>query len=64
MRRDAGEVCADASDCEGRCLGSDDVTDYEAAPGEAKGVCEADDSPFGCYAEISNGTPEPMICVD
>jgi len=61
---DAGNICSDESDCEGRCLASDDVSDYEAQPGEIQGRCEADDSPFGCYAEIHDGTIEGMICVD
>ena len=61
---DAGASCSDTSDCEGRCLAHDDVTDYEAAPGEAVGVCEADDSPFGCFAEIENGNVAPALCVD
>ena len=61
---DAGEICSDRSDCEGRCLGSDDVTDYNAPPGEAAGRCEADDSPFGCYAEINAGAVTATLCVD
>ena len=61
---DAGEVCRDESDCEGRCLGDDAVTDYNAAPGEQQGVCEADDSPFGCYAIINDGVADAMLCVD
>ena len=61
---DAGAVCSDASDCEGRCMGDDRVTDYDAPPGEAKGICEANDSPFGCYATIVGGTPDAMLCVD
>ncbi len=61
---DAGAPCTDHSDCEGRCLNDDSVTDYDAPPGEARGLCEADDSPFGCYAEIENGTLAPAICVD
>ncbi len=61
---DAGEACSDASDCEGRCFGRDDVTDYEAEPGAAVGVCEADDSPFGCFAELEGGDVAPMLCVD
>lgn len=61
---DAGKICSDESDCEGRCLASDDVSDYDAAPGEIQGRCEADDSPFGCYAEIHDGTIEGAICVD
>ncbi len=61
---DAGTQCSDAIDCEGRCLARDDVTDYDAEPGAAVGVCEADDSPFGCFAEIENGDVAPMLCVD
>lgn len=61
---DAGERCTDASDCEGRCMARDDVTDYDGVPGEAEGVCEADDSPFGCYATIEDGSVSGMLCVD
>ena len=61
---DAGKVCRDESDCEGRCLGDDNVTDYSAAPGEQQGVCEEDDSPFGCYSIIENGVAGAMLCVD
>ena len=61
---DAGEQCRDGSDCEGRCLGDDAVTDYEAPAGEQLGLCEANDSPFGCFAEINNGTAEAFLCVD
>lgn len=61
---DAGAICTDASDCEGRCLGSDDVTDYEAPPGQISGRCEADDSPFGCNAEIEDGSVTATLCVD
>ena len=61
---DAGAQCSDSSDCEGRCFANDDVTDYNAAPGAAVGICEANDSPFGCFAEIENGDVAPMLCVD
>lgn len=61
---DAGERCRGPEDCEGRCLGDDSVTDYDASPGEMFGLCEADDSPFGCFAVIDNGSTEGMICVD
>ncbi len=61
---DAGDVCQSASDCAGRCLADDTVTDYDAAPGEIKGVCEADDSPFGCFAEIDGGKLGAALCVD
>ncbi len=59
---DAGTACSDKSDCEGRCLlppGSD------AAHGEAAtGACQANDSPFGCYAEILGGRVAAAVCVD
>jgi hypothetical protein len=61
---DAGKVCRDESDCEGRCLGDDNVTDYTAAPGEQQGVCEQDDSPFGCYSIVNEGDAGAMLCVD
>ena len=61
---DAGEICTGTDDCEGRCLGDDSVTDYQAPAGQAKGLCEADDSPFGCYAVIEDGIVTPAICVD
>lgn len=61
---DAGKTCSDPSDCEGRCLGDDSVTDYQAEPGEAQGLCEADDSPFGCFAEIEGGVVGAALCVD
>lgn len=61
---DAGNRCSDASDCQGRCFGKDGVTNFDTDKGETVGVCEANDSPFGCYSEIINGTPTPMICVD
>ncbi len=61
---DAGKTCHDTKDCEGRCMGHDDVTDYDAMPGKAFGRCEVDDSPFGCFAEIEHGTVTAMLCVD
>jgi len=57
---DAGKPCRSKSDCEGKCLATDD-----AAPDrEATGVCQSDDSPFGCYAEIEDGRITNAICVD
>jgi hypothetical protein len=59
---DAGKTCRDDADCEGKCLLS---PDSEAATGaEATGVCQANDSPFGCYAEIVDGKVAAAICVD
>lgn len=61
---DAGAVCSDSSDCAGRCLAADEITDYNAPSGQKRGLCEADDSPFGCFAEIIEGDTGPAICVD
>ena len=61
---DAGKKCQDASDCAGRCLADDSVTDYDAREGEMIGLCEADDSPFGCFAEITDGKLGAALCVD
>ena len=61
---DAGKSCTSGEQCDGRCMASDDITDFNAAPGQAEGVCEADDSPFGCYATIDDGTLSPFLCVD
>lgn len=61
---DAGKVCRDASDCMGQCRTSDDVTDYDAAPGSQVGKCQVNDSPFGCYGTIERGTATAMLCVD
>lgn len=59
---DAGKSCRDKADCEGKCLlapGSDAVTGAEAT-----GICQANDSPFGCYAEIVDGKVAAALCVD
>ncbi|MEX0644395.1 MAG: hypothetical protein WD076_03750 [Parvularculaceae bacterium] len=61
---DAGTTCRDGDDCFGRCLGDDATTNYDAPPGELVGLCEADDSPFGCYDEIEDGRSTGFICVD
>lgn len=61
---DAGKLCSDASDCEGRCMGDDTVTDYDAPTGEVVGKCEVNDSPFGCFALVENGSVGPALCVD
>lgn len=57
---DAGKACRSSDDCEGKCLASGP----EAAGEEAVGACQANDSPFGCYAEIEDGKVANAICVD
>lgn len=59
---DAGKACRDKADCQGKCLlppESEAVTG-----GEANGACQANDSPFGCYAEVIDGKVAGAICVD
>ena len=59
---DAGKACRDKADCEGKCLTS---PESDAITGEeAVGVCQATDSPFGCYAEVVDGKVAAALCVD
>lgn len=57
---DAGTVCSDSSQCEGRCYAGD----FDAAGYAGKGQCQADDNPFGCNSEIVDGIVQPGLCVD
>lgn len=58
---DAGKVCTDSAQCEGKCVGSaGDATSATAV----KGQCQADDRLFGCYAEVKDGKAVNAICVD
>lgn len=61
---DAGETCRSGSDCEGDCRGRDGVTDYDAPAGTQRGVCQANNSPFGCFATIEDGIATNFLCVD
>lgn len=57
---DAGKACRSDADCAGKCL----ATGEEAAGEDAIGACQANDSPFGCYAEVEDGKVTNAICVD
>ena len=61
---DGGKACRSSDDCKGRCRTSNELTDFEAAPGTQVGQCEMNDSPFGCYGWVEDGTATPMRCVD
>ncbi|HNS88030.1 MAG TPA: hypothetical protein PKH09_14100 [Parvularculaceae bacterium] len=57
---DAGKQCRSSDECQGKCLVNDDA----AVGDDAVGACQANDSPFGCYAEIEDGKVTTAICVD
>lgn len=58
---DAGRSCTDNSQCAGACV----TETMEAAAGETvTGQCQADDRPFGCFAEVEQGRPVRGICID
>lgn len=57
---DAGKACRSGADCEGKCLATDDAM----PDAEVVGACQANDSPFGCYAEVEDGKITNAICVD
>lgn len=61
---DAGKVCRDGDDCKGRCIAKNETADRAQNPQPMTGVCEDDDSPFGCYGLIEDGTSQGFICVD
>ena len=60
---DAGQICADESECLGRCIIED--TDDSPAPGTpASGTCEPTDNQFGCTTLVNDGKIEGTLCVD
>ena len=60
---DAGEACSDSADCIGSCLLAGDAGSVD--PGTpVQGICQADDSPFGCYTSVENGRAGLSICID
>lgn len=59
---DAGQPCTDGAQCQGDCRLADDAK--RALSGEATGVCQANDDPFGCYTTVDAGQAGPTICVD
>ncbi len=60
---DAGKACTDNADCLGQCrLSLGDDMPVMGKP--VTGKCQANDSPFGCYATVENGRATPALCVD
>ena len=58
---DAGTVCSDSSECLGQCRAQDFG---QAQQSQITGTCQANNIPFGCYAEVKNSTASPALCVD
>lgn len=57
---DGGKPCADSSQCDGQCR----APSGKEMGDISLGVCQMDDNPFGCHAEVSNGIVEPTLCAD
>jgi hypothetical protein len=64
--KDAGKACKNGSECAGDCRLGPDPADRIKNPNEqVAGICQANNSPFGCYATVENGVIDrPMMCVD
>ncbi len=58
---DAGKPCRGKADCEGQCRFEGEAP---ADGADVTGVCQRDDSPFGCYSEVEDGKLTGGICVD
>lgn len=61
---DAGKACRSGAECAGKCLAPPETETGGDPDAEVVGVCQTDDSPFGCYAEVENGKIAHAICVD
>lgn len=60
--RDAGRTCSNDTDCEGKCLLTDDApTDPNTT---VTGQCQANSNPCGCRSEVNGGKVTTTICVD
>lgn len=59
---DAGQPCTDGAQCQGDCRLPADAK--RTADGQAAGVCQANDDPFGCYTTVNAGRAGPTVCVD
>ena len=59
---DAGKVCTDSDQCMGDCR----LADGPSLPSgtTATGVCQANTSPFGCFANVEDGKVDAALCVD
>ena len=59
---DAGKLCSDKADCQGRCL----YTGGRPLDPSAKiaGRCQANSDPCGCFTTVEKGQVGPGLCVD
>ena len=61
---DAGKDCTSGSDCEGDCR-IFEMADL-GADGKVHGVCQPNNVPYGCYAQIEDGkiVGGGLLCVE
>ena len=60
---DAGEACTDGDQCDGDCR-LEYGPSHKPGTEPVTGVCQANSSPFGCFATVEDGRVETTICVD
>ncbi len=61
---DAGKPCRDSQECDGKCVTGAQAEPGDASDGQLVGQCQADDTLFGCYAEVVDSKRVRAICVD
>jgi hypothetical protein len=59
---DGGKTCSDKKDCQGQCRYEGGESLAPGAP--AKGVCQRNSDPCGCFAEVRDGKLGHALCVD
>ena len=60
---DAGEACTDGDQCDGDCR-LEYGPSHKPGTEPVTGVCQANSSPFVCFATVEDGRVETTICVD
>lgn len=61
---DKGKMCTDGSECQaGSCIAENNSSDDKIGT-RTKGVCAANNIPFGCYGTVNKGKFAGFLCVD
>lgn len=58
--KDAGKDCTDSDQCQGACIGRDDLRRGDPA----RGTCSKYSEAMGCFTSIEDGKVDLSICVD